>query len=606
MWAAHDEVLDRRVALKLVPRGRVGNEQETRLLREAHALAKLSHPNVVTVHDADRIDAFVYIAMELVEGGTLKDAFSDPERSMRARIALLSQAARGLHAAHAHGLVHRDFKPANALLGRDGRVRVADFGLARLAEDAGPSDAKGTATPLAPTFSELTVTGAILGTPAYMSPEHRLGRPLTASTDQFSFCVVAWLALYGVNPLANLDLAAWMAGDASISAPRDAGDVPQDVHEALLRGLEPEPAARHASMTPLIRALEKALDPGWIARLPRALGGVAVVAVGLGGVAWLAAPDDPCEGLAVEWSAVQEPVRAQSLHDGTDEGVAAARAASVGLDAFADAWAREASAECRALSSRSPCQEQRHAAFSTVARLLSTDDGRAVVPELLATLAPSCADPVNATTVELARLRPRLEAGDVAAVVADCIALEQFDQDTPKMRAEILELRGAALRRLGDAQGALEAVRIAYNNAERAGDQRLAAKLAAELAVLTAVELGQPARSRVWLDIAEAVTDPPPAVERSLLMARGEILEADRAWSDAANAYERAAELQRDAPPYLDGPAEAQLRAARALGLAGRPAEARPLADAALQRRRHLYGPRHPKTQAVQDILARL
>lgn len=606
VWAAHDDVLSRRVALKLVPRGHVGTEQETRLLREAHALAKLSHPNVVTVHDADRVESFVYIAMELVEGGTLKDAFSDPNRGVRERIALLRQAARGLHAAHTHGLVHRDFKPANALVGRDGRVRVADFGLARLAEEPGPSTPSAAEDPVAPTFSELTITGAILGTPAYMSPEQRLGCPLTPATDQFSFCVVAWLALYGSNPLADLDLAAWMAGEASIATPPNPGDVPAALHEALVRGLEPDPDARHPSMTPLIRALTDALDPPLIRRAPWVVAGVVVIALVLGSIVWPRAPEGPCDGLAIDWPAVDRPVLASALLDGTEEGVAAARAATAGLGAFGERWAAEAESTCRTGGTTSTCAQQQRAAFSTVASLVSTDGGRVAVPELLATLESDCDEGVTPTTVELARLRPRLVAGDAATVVTACIELERFDQDTPKVRAEILTLRGAALWQQGDVRGALETVRIAYNNAERAGDRLLAAQLAAEFAILTAVELGQASRSRVWLDIAEEVVDPPRDVEVSLLMARGRVLDASGAWSDAAEAFRRAAELQRSAPPYLDGPAEAQLRAAASLIEAGRTDNARPLVEAALERRRRVYGPAHAKTRSAQRILARL
>lgn len=606
VWAAYDEVLDRRIALKLVPRGRVGDEQEARLLREAHALAKLSHRNVVTVHDSDRIEDFVYIAMELVEGGTLKTAFDDRSRDTRSRVELLCQAARGLHAAHRLGLVHRDFKPANALLGRDGRVRVADFGLARLAE-ASTAPAHGMARlPVAPTFDELTITGAILGTPAYMSPEQRMGQRLTPASDQFSFCVVAWLALYGVNPLANLDLAAWIAGDASIEPPRDTKDVPAALHEVLLQGLEPEPAARHPSLLPVIRALERSLTRRGPAWLPWAGAAVVITAVALGAFAWISGTEDPCAGAALGWPAIDRPVTTAHLHDGTDEGLAAARTASAGLHALATNWADQAEAACRAGAAPSSCQQQQAAAATAVVELLRAEQGRSVVPELLAALHTPCGDVVTSNTVELARLRPRLAAGDAPGVVAECVALEQFDQDTPKVRAQILRLRGAALRRSGDAQAALDTLRVAYNNAERAGDVALAAAVAAEVAVLIAVDFDHPARSRVWLEIAERVPDPPPALETSVAMARGRVLEADGSWADAADAYRRAAELQRDAPPYLEGPSTAQLRAGRALLRAGRRDEARPLLEAALQRRRQLYGPAHAKTQAAQRIAGRL
>jgi serine/threonine protein kinase len=163
------------------------------MLREARALAALSHDNVLVVHDAGEVDDEVFIAMELVDGVTLADWLAEP-RSIAAILEVVLAAGRGLAAAHQAGIVHRDFKPQNVIVGK-GRVRVADFALARAAGDelADPIDPAGTTEPGGPPAS-ITRTGAVMGTPAYMSPEQHGGQPADARSDQFSFCVVLYRA----------------------------------------------------------------------------------------------------------------------------------------------------------------------------------------------------------------------------------------------------------------------------------------------------------------------------------------------------------------------------------------------------------------------------
>ena len=594
VWAARDPTLQRRIALKLVRRDRVGGEQETRLLREAHALATLSHPHVVTVHDAQTTDDFVYIAMELCEGGTLKEAFADPERGPRERLELLLQAGRGLQAAHARGLVHRDFKPANALLGRDGRVRVADFGLARLADPTGLPEA-GPPTALATSFGELTVTGALLGTPAYMSPEQRLGQPVTPASDQFSFCVVAWQALYGHNPLATLDLAAWMAGEAKIPAPHAPPEIPATVEAALRRGLEPEAGDRHPSMAPILRTLEVALAPPRRARRWLALAGLTVA--GLVGASFFLPTDAVCEVPSLDWAAARS-ARLAALSP------AARTTATAALRELATDWNTQTQATCGLASS--PCLQQRAAAFETATTVLSRPGAETVLPQVLDALAAPCAPGGTPTDVELARLRVLLAAGDVEMVLAASQRLESLDIDAPLTRVSVLRLRAGAQLDAGDPDGALDPLRVAYNEAERAGLDTVGAALAAEVATLTLTRLGQPERSEVWLATAQSVPDPPPEVEAIVAMARGRVLGAQGSWSRAADAFSRAAALRAEAPWFTDGPAEAQLLAADALAETGARSEARALAKAALRRREALLGPRHPRVQAAREVLSRL
>lgn len=615
VWAAYDETLDRRVALKLVQRSGVADEQETRLLREAHALAKLSHPNVVTVHDADRTQDYVYIAMELVEGGTLKAAFANPAHGPRTRIGWLLQAARGLQAAHDLGLVHRDFKPANALLGVDGRVRVADFGLARLAEPNNPAtptqESADEASPqdaLDSTFCDLTITGAILGTPAYMSPEQRLARRISPASDQFSFCVVAWQALYGVNPLANLNLAQWVAGKASLPSAPSVPGISSGIASALRRGLEPSPDARHASMAPILRAFESAAQPrrGW--KSAAVVGAVAIAGSGLAALA-LTPPTQSCTPPDLGWTTMRHLTAAAALDDGTDVGHTAATVATRGLRDFADSWAHRARAQCESEADL-PCLERQRATHDRVTALLRQDAGRSHVPELLATLSQECdsSDAERDTSwARVAQLWPELAAGhaqealQASTRIAATLANRPHSED-PRLRTELVRLRGAAQALLGDAHEAVETLRVAYNIAERTGSEAVAAAVAADLASLTAIELNQPDRGRVWLESAEAFGAVPQRVNARIAFVRGLLAAQEARWKDAAEAFARAAELQEDAPPYTDGPAEAWLQQAEALSRAGDTAQALRVIAKSIERRRRLYGASHPKTEAASAL----
>ena len=196
--AAFDRELDRKVALKFLAAG--GGEEparaRARLQREAQALAKLTHPNVITVHDVGLLDGEVFVAMELVVGRTLRAWAEGAPRRLAEILAVLRQAGEGLAAAHAAGLVHRDFKPENVLVGDDGRVRVTDFGLAR-APTPGPD---GVEPHLPPAAGPLTRTGVRAGTPAYMAPEQQSGGATDARSDVYSYCVTLHEAVTGVRP----------------------------------------------------------------------------------------------------------------------------------------------------------------------------------------------------------------------------------------------------------------------------------------------------------------------------------------------------------------------------------------------------------------------
>ncbi|MCX4241055.1 protein kinase domain-containing protein [Paraliomyxa miuraensis] len=309
VYAAYDEQLDRRVAIKLL---RADASHRTRarerLLREAQGLARLSHPNVVQVHEVGVHDDLVFIVMEFVEGLTVRDWLlepgdpatapprSEPEsarptkdakraprrRSIQAVLDVFVEAGRGLAAAHAMGLIHRDFKPGNVMVGEDGRVRVLDFGLVQRDDEPEPPPGLDDDEPDASsqTLDPGTRTGLFLGTPAYMAPEQFAGTELDARTDQFSFCVALHEALYGLRPFEGRGLATLIVNvrrGQMRPLPPD-HDVPAWLRAVVLRGLSIDPADRFESMDALLHALTH--DPAVVwRRWLRTIASLAAVAL---------------------------------------------------------------------------------------------------------------------------------------------------------------------------------------------------------------------------------------------------------------------------------------------------------------------------------------
>ena len=292
VYAAYHPDLDRRIALKVVREsGPAVADRQARLLREARAIARLQHPNVVAVYDAGTVADRVYVAMEFVEGLTIDRWLAAAKRTWREILRAFVAAGRGLAAAHAAGLVHRDFKPQNVMIARDGSARVMDFGLARLTAVESASSAPAGAAPPPPSealpadalsasaLSTVTQAGTVVGTPAYMSPEQFRGDPADARSDQFSFCVALYEALYGVRPFRGQNLLS-LTMSVTEGELRPAPDgakhgVPVWVRRAIARGLRLAPADRHPSMQALIGRLED--DPA--VRRRRRLGAGAAVAV---------------------------------------------------------------------------------------------------------------------------------------------------------------------------------------------------------------------------------------------------------------------------------------------------------------------------------------
>jgi len=270
VYAAYDPDLDRKVAIKiLLPgAGGAGSTGQQRLLREAQSLARLSHRNVVIVYDVGTVADQVYIAMEHLDGVTLRSWLETESRSHADIVSTFVDAGRGLAAAHAEGLVHRDFKPDNVMVcppksGGSPRVAVMDFGLALtkgpVASDLGTEDAQMVAG--ASSFddnpTDLTADGSFVGTPAYMSAEQFAGRPTDARTDQFSYCVALWEALVGQHPFDSRNFTALAASVAKgeVRTPPKSSSVPAELRKIVERGLAKDPDERWPDMAALLDAL---------------------------------------------------------------------------------------------------------------------------------------------------------------------------------------------------------------------------------------------------------------------------------------------------------------------------------------------------------------
>jgi tRNA A-37 threonylcarbamoyl transferase component Bud32/tetratricopeptide (TPR) repeat protein len=398
VYAAYDPDLDRKVALKLIRGGtahrddEVGHQLQARLLREAHAMARVVHPNVATIYDVGRAGEQVFVAMELVAGETLAQWLARERRSSAAVLEMFAAAGRGLAAAHEAGLVHRDFKPSNVMIGGDGRVRVLDFGLARpvgVVEQASSSPSPSPAD----LVRSLTATGQLVGTPAYMAPEQLTGGVSDARSDQFSFCVALYEGLYGTRPFAATspaELESQMREGRVSGASPDA-HVSSRLRDVLLRGLSARPDDRFPSMAALLAELGR--DPR--TRLRRwAPSLAALLVLAAGAVGWRAmqhARAQSCRAGAAQLAGAWDDARRAELEaafSATGKPFAASTFAAVRrrLDTFADGWRSMYTDACEAtrvrgeqpedvLDLRMSCLQDRRSELAATTELFSHADG---------------------------------------------------------------------------------------------------------------------------------------------------------------------------------------------------------------------------------------
>ena len=459
VYAAYDPQLGRKIALKFVRvRGRNPSalrDARERLLREAQAIAQLSHPNVVAAHDVGTADGDVFIAMELVDGAHLRQWLEDKPRSFADKLAVMIDAGRGLAAAHHAGLVHRDFKPSNVLVGNDGRVRIVDFGLARPLRGGPDVDV----TPehdlemssSGPLSAQLTEAGMILGTPQYMSPEQFSGADVDAKSDQYSFAVTLYEVMYGERPFRAPTRAALEAAvRAGRPVPPAGVHLPAWLRRVIERGMATSPAARYPSMDELLADLGRDHARG---RRRLAIAGAAVVVLGgAGAIAWsgLHARSAPCAGAGDEvaqvWNAGAR-AKLQAAFAATGRPYAAQlldRVAAL-LDARAHDWTTMRIGACEAtrvrgeqsealLDLRMRCLDRRLAELRTVTDVLGAADASTVDRSVDAVLGlerlDACADPDYVRSAfppptdparvhQIAALRERLDRANVMVNTGD-------------------------------------------------------------------------------------------------------------------------------------------------------------------------------------------
>jgi predicted Ser/Thr protein kinase len=491
VYAAWDPELSRKVAIKLVR----SDGQRDRVLAEGQALAKLSHPNVVPLHDVGTIDDRVYLVMELVDGQTLRGYVAKTPRTAADVLGVYRQAGAGLAAAHAAGIVHRDFKPDNALVGADGRVRVVDFGLAR--GGAEPVAAGSSPGPSGPSTSTGSVhTRAGIGTPRYMAPEQVAGDPLSAATDQYAFCASLREAL-----------AARRGPDGA-----KAGKPPRWVEPILARGTAHQPDARYPSMHALLAALAR--DPAWrwrrrglaIGALVAAGAIVAAFVIGRSRSRGPACDGGPAE-LADVWSpAIRGKVSSHLASLATAYAASAAPTLVATFDTYGATWAAGHRAACEAhrsgaqsaalLDQRMACLARAKAAFGAAVELGASSGTDQLVAAISATGAlPSlarCGDvellvdrgatPPSAQAVavaeldaELARLEIEIQATEPTARERAVAAVTRAETlGFPPLVARAYRVRGLAEMRANDRVNATATLHRAGTAAIAAGDTLLA------------------------------------------------------------------------------------------------------------------------------------
>lgn len=446
VFAAYDRRLDRKVALKLL---RTENEHyRERLMREAQAMAKLSHPNVVAVFDAGAAEGRLFLAMEFVRGGTLKQRQRGAKLPWNEALRLYVDAGRGLAAAHAAGLVHRDFKPENVLVSPAGQVKVTDFGIARSIGETStrpsgrpPPSAIPPDPPSSKTVSlddGITEEGMLLGTPGYMAPEQCLGEAVDERTDQFSFCVSLYEALYGEKPFAGKGLHELMETTARgevREAPKGAA-VPLRLRRALLRGLKVERGERYPTMQALLDELLR--DPARRWRRTAAIAGaVSVVAASAIGAARIASArqDQLCAGGEAEasevWSAeAQGRIEGALLATKVPYAADTWRRTRAQIDGYMGRWTAAHRQTCQAtrvqktqsesvMTVRMACLEQRRDEVRALVQVLSSADrdvaSKALQASMDLTPLDHCKDVVSLTSIQPEPI-DRKTSAEVAAI----------------------------------------------------------------------------------------------------------------------------------------------------------------------------------------------
>ncbi len=554
--SAYDPELDRKVAIKVLrndifPSGRHTAGRQ-RLLREARAMAKLDHPNVVTVYEIGTVKNRVFVAMEYIDGDTATRWLAADKRSWREIVAIFALAGRGLAAAHDADLVHRDFKPDNVMVGKDGRVWVTDFGLVSATGKQVDRGDLTTAIPAQDLDLSLTRTGAVLGTPVYMAPEQHDGKPAEPRTDQFAFCVALYEGLYGQRPFAGAnyeEIAATVTRGEVREAARNKS-VPTWLRAVLLRGLRPDPGARYPSMAALLTALHS--DPAARRRRALTIGALATAFLALAAVTAVAIVHSTqsrgrlCSGAANEivyvWSDASKD-RVDAAFAATELPYAMGSLASVHtlIDNYADEWAAMRTSACEAthmrgtqsaeiLDLRMSCLDDRLAELAATVDLFADADAAIVEKAVSSTSALSplagCADvsalrgqtpiPASVDPAEIDALRARiaqawvfyrsgkykdgLEAARAATASAGELGYRPLEADA-------LRVYGALQMRTAGPKSAVQIIVDAHIAGLAGGNDEAAIRAALQLVYAIGYRLGDYEQGAQWGRVAAALIE---------------------------------------------------------------------------------------------------
>ncbi len=567
VFAAFDPQLNRKIALKILEgkesEAKPGEARElrTRLFREAQAIAQLSHPNVITVFDVGTVGSSVFVAMEFVEGMTLT-AWLEGDRPLRAIAQMFVQAGRGLSAAHQAGLVHRDFKPDNVLVGFDGTARVSDFGLARsdpsLVVDEDEDEPGAVFEPMTEAedanllSSPMTQTGAVVGTPRFMAPEQHAGAPADPRGDQFAFCVALYQALYGQEPYVahSMERLVQAKQNGRIQEPPPDVRVPGRLEQLVWRGLSPDPNRRYPTMQALLVDLvEEDVDRGrpmlrWAVAL-----GLSGTVLGVAAMQTADAEEAPaCKDGPQAWSQLWSNGRRQAVR-GAFEAEAPATATGAwtelqtGLDGYREAWivqyrdacaarrGRTRASDDRVFELRTACLDDRRAAVAAMLDLYEAPDEalvRAVspavrelpdvalcgdIPVLLARgMAPVEAgerEAAGSLRGSLMKAQVLLVAGKVEAAI-DVARRAVADADalaSAELGAEARLVLGRAMERAGRYVQAEAQLRDAVWAGTRARRDDVAARGTQLLVSVVGDRLGRHDEGRRWEEHARALLD---------------------------------------------------------------------------------------------------
>jgi len=559
--SAYDPQLDRKVAVKMLKAAGVESQDteaaRARLVREAQALARLAHPNVVSVFDVGTVDDQVFIAMEYVPGRTLSGWLKERPRRWHEVVALICAAGHGLAAAHRAHLIHRDFKPDNVLVGQDERPRVTDFGLVgREGPIGAPLSTPAQEEIAQPHFSSLqlpiTSSGTVLGTPAYMAPEQfHGGQTVDARADQFAFAVVLWEALYGQRPFGGTSYFALrknvLAGEL-IPPPAEA-QVPEGLHALLSRALSVEPDQRYGELDELLRGLTARLEPQPALQRRRvyavaAAAAVLAAGVAAAGVTLALRPDPRCKGserlLQGVWDADRRAAMKRAYSAYPDGETSFERTAGA-LDDYARRWAVSRDDTCAAtrvrgdqpesvMSLKMECLDLRLHELQYLTTLLAAADQKLVERGVDAATGlssvRSCADATSLTQEvplpeeskareairqlkeDLTEVNALRGAGRYKLALEKVTAAVEHARSLgyPPVEAEALLVQGYLLDKTGDNGRAADALRLAVLAADAGRSDRLRARAAIEAVFALALHQDY-ARAEEWASQAQAVLD---------------------------------------------------------------------------------------------------